>query len=409
MSETRQQAERAHRAFLRLSTSVDRTQILRDVAKALETNAAPIFDANRKDLEASRSTLSSALYKRLMFNESKLRDVVDGIRQIAATADPLGRVIEETELDEGLILRKVQVPIGVIAMIFESRPDAAPQIASLAIRTANAVLLKGGREAAQTNAALVGVIREVLQSFDVEDAVQMVSTREEVSELLAMDDLISLVIPRGSNEMVRSIQERTRIPVLGHADGICHVYIDEAADVEKAVKIAVDSKAQYPAVCNAAETLLIHRNFKGTDRVLQALRDAGVQLRIESEFGHEFLDLIMAVHTVGGVDEAIAHIDRFGSRHTETIVTENAVTAERFLNEVVSAGVFWNASTRFADGFRYGLGAEVGISTNKTHARGPVGMEGLLIYKYQLIGNGHIVATYSGDNARKFTHKKRQV
>ena len=409
MSETRQQAERAHRAFLRISTGVDRTQILGDLAAALEKNAASIFDANRKDLDASRNNLSSALYKRLMLNESKLRDVVDGILQIAAVVDPLGRVIEETELDEGLILRKVQVPIGVIAMIFESRPDAAPQIASLAIRTGNAVLLKGGREAAQTNAALVEVIRGVLKGFGVEDAVQMVATREEVAELLAMDDLISLVIPRGSNEMVRSIQERTKIPVLGHADGICHVYIDEAADVEKAVKIAVDSKAQYPAVCNAAETLLIHRNFKGTDKVLQALKDAGVELRMESEFGHEFLDLIMAVHTVSSIEEAITHIHRYGSRHTEAIVTEDPSTAQRFLNEVDSAGVFWNASTRFADGFRYGLGAEVGISTNKTHARGPVGMEGLLIYKYQLIGNGHIVATYSGDNARKFTHRKSRM
>src|SRR5262245_37158921 len=343
MSETRQQADRAHRAFMRLSTGVDRTEILRDLADALEKNAASVFDANRKDLEAARNNLSPALYKRLTFNESKLCDVVEGTRQIAAEADPLGRVIEETELDEGLILRKVQVPIGVIAMIFESRPDAAPQIASLAIRTGNAVLLKGGREAAQTNAALVDVIRGVLKTFGVEDAVQMVSTREEVSELLAMDDLISLVIPRGSNEMVRSIQERTRIPVLGHADGICHVYIDESADVDKAVKIAVDSKAQYPAVCNAAETLLIHRDFKGTDRVLQALRDAGVELRLESEFGHEFLDLIMAVHIVNNVEEAIAHIHRYGSRHTESIVTENTAAAERFLNEVDSAGVFWNA------------------------------------------------------------------
>jgi glutamate-5-semialdehyde dehydrogenase len=221
-----------------------------------------------------------------------------------------------------------------------------------------------------------------------------------------MDDLISLVIPRGSNEMVQSIQNSTRIPVLGHADGICHVYIDESADPEKAVRVAVDSKAQYPAVCNAAETLLVHKNFPARQKLLDALKTAGVDLRMESEFGHEFLDLVMAVHVVENIDAAIEHIHRYGSAHTDAIVTEDARSAQRFLNEVDSAGVYWNASTRFADGFRYGFGAEVGVSTNKTHARGPVGVEGLLIYKYHLIGNGHIVATYSGDNARSFRHRR---
>jgi glutamate-5-semialdehyde dehydrogenase len=253
----------------------------------------------------------------------------------------------------------------------------------------------------------VEIIRDVLACYDVADAVQLISTREQVSELLEMDDLISLVIPRGSNEMVRSIQERTRIPVLGHADGICHVYIDASADVDKAIKIAVDSKTQYPAVCNAAETLLIHRDFKPATDVLGALQKAGVELRMEKDFGHEFLDLVMAVKTVDSIDEAIAHIEKYGSHHTDAIVTEDAAAAQKFLDEVDSAGVFWNASTRFADGFRYGFGAEVGISTNKTHARGPVGIEGLLIYKYQLIGNGHIVASYTGEHARPFTHKRR--
>jgi glutamate-5-semialdehyde dehydrogenase len=221
-----------------------------------------------------------------------------------------------------------------------------------------------------------------------------------------MNDLISLVIPRGSNEMVQSIQNSTRIPVLGHADGICHVYIDEAADPDKAIRIAIDSKTQYPAVCNAAETLLVHRNFPARQKLLDALKSAGVELRLESDFGHEFLDLVMAVHVVDSIDHAIQHIHRYGSAHTDAIVTENAGAAERFLNEVDSAGVYWNASTRFADGFRYGFGAEVGVSTNKTHARGPVGVEGLLIYKYHLIGNGHIVATYSGENARPFLHRR---
>jgi glutamate-5-semialdehyde dehydrogenase len=408
MSETRQQAVRARHAFLKLSGSAPavRTDILRELAVALRAGASQIFAANAKDLAAAEGELSQPLYKRLIFNESKLRDVIDGIEQIGRMEDPVGRVIQETELDDGLVLKKVQTPIGVVAAIYESRPDVTPQIASLAIRTGNAVLLKGGREAAHTNAALGVFIREVLGKHGVTDAVQLVSTREEIAELLAMDDLISLVIPRGSNEMVRSIQQSTKIPVLGHADGVCHVFIDKAADVDKATRIVVDAKAQYPAVCNAAETLLVHREFAGFDKVLAALKRAGVELRMETDFGAEFLDLIMAVHIVNSLDEAIDHIHRYGSGHTDAIITEDAAVAQRFLNEVDSAGVYWNASTRFADGFRYGFGAEVGISTNKTHARGPVGIDGLLIYKYQLIGNGHVVATYVGEDARPFKHTR---
>ena len=406
MNETRQQAERARRAFLKLSTSINRTAILKEAAAALRQEAGSLFEANARDLVQAQGKIAEALYKRLVLNEPKLRDVISGIEEIWEMEDPVGRVLEETELDEGLILRKVQVPIGVLAVIYESRPDAGAQIAALAIRSGNAILLKGGREAAHTNAALGGIIRGVLEGHGVADAVQLVSTREEVTELLKMDDLISLVIPRGSNEMVRSIQKSTKIPVLGHADGICHVYIDEFADAGKAVRVAVDSKAQYPAVCNAAETLLVHSKFSGRETVLQALREAGVELR-DSGFGSEYLDLIMNVRVVNSLDEAIDHIHRYGSAHTDSIVTENQHNAQRFLSEVDSAGVFWNASTRFADGFRYGLGAEVGVSTNKTHARGPVGVEGLLIYKYHLIGDGHIVATYSGEHARPFLHRKR--
>jgi glutamate-5-semialdehyde dehydrogenase len=406
MNETRQQAERARKAFLKLSTSVDRTAILNEIAFALRSGAAGIFEANKRDLDSAKASgIAEPLYKRLVFNEAKLRDVVSGIEQIARMDDPVGRVIAETELDEGLILKKVQAPIGVLAMIYESRPDAGPQIASLAIRSGNAVLLKGGREAGNTNAAIGEIIRQVLSKHGVEDAVQLISTREEIAELLKMDDLINLVIPRGSNEMVRSIQQSTKIPVLGHADGVCHVYVDEFADTAKAARIAVDAKAQYPAVCNAAETLLVHSRFAGREQVLEALRKAGVELR-DSEFGSEYLDLIMNVKIVDSLDEAINHIHKYGSAHTDAIVTENKDNAQRFLNEVDSAGVYWNASTRFADGFRYGFGAEVGVSTNKTHARGPVGVEGLLIYKYQLIGDGHIVASYTGENARPFLHRK---
>jgi len=406
MNETRQQAERARKAFLKLAAGVDRTAILKDLATALRENAASIFEANQKDLaEAKAAGIAEPLYKRLILNEPKFRDVITGIEQIAAMEDPVGRVVQETQLDEELILKKVQTPIGVLAMIYESRPDAGPQIAALSIRTGNAVLLKGGREAKHTNLAIGEVIRAVLDKYGVRDAVQLVSTREEIAELLNMDDLINLVIPRGSNEMVRTIQRSTKIPVLGHADGICHVYIDEFADPDKAARIAVDSKAQYPAVCNAAETLLVHAKFPAREKVFEALRSAGVELR-DSGFGSEYLDLIMNVKIVNSLDEAIDHIHQYGSAHTDTIVTQNGERARRFLNEVDSAGVFWNASTRFADGFRYGFGAEVGVSTNKTHARGPVGVEGLMIYKYQLIGNGHVVATYTGESARPFLHRK---
>ena len=405
MSETRQQAERARQAYFKLANA-DRTQILKDIAQALRGGAESIFSANRKDLESAKSKIAPPVYKRLVINEPKLRDLVDGIEQLATAPDPVGHVLLETELDDGLILRKVQTPIGVIAAIFESRPEVVGQIAALAIRSGNAVLLKGGREAAQSNAAIGAIIHGVLEKHGVGGAVQLVSTREEVAELLAMNDLISLVIPRGSNEMVQSIQNSTRIPVLGHADGICHVYIDESANPEKAARIAVDSKAQYPAVCNAAETLLVHKNYPAKQQLFDALKKAGVDLRMESDFGHEFLDLVMSVHVVENMDEAIRHIHRYGSAHTDAIVTEDANAAQRFLNEVDSAGVYWNASTRFADGYRYGFGAEVGVSTNKTHARGPVGVEGLLIYKYHLIGNGHVVATYVGEEARPFRHRR---
>jgi glutamate-5-semialdehyde dehydrogenase len=391
---------------LKLSTSADRSRILKELALAIRESSASIFEANARDLDAARGAVPPPLYKRLSIDEPKLRDVIDGIEQLAAFPDPVGRVLERTELDEGLVLTKVQTPIGVIAAVFESRPEVVAQIASLAIRSGNSVLLKGGREAARTNTALGEVIRSVLARYGVEDAVQLLSTREEVAELLAMDDLVSLILPRGSNEMVRGIQRATRIPVLGHADGICHVFVDESADVEKAIRIAVDSKAQYPAVCNAAETLLIHRAFPDREAIFSALRGAGVDLRMESDFGREFMDLVMAVRIVNDLDEAVDHIHRYGSAHTDSIVTEDAANARRFLSEVDSANVYWNASTRFSDGFRYGFGAEVGISTNKTHARGPVGVEGLLIYKYQLVGDGHVVATYSGEDARPLRHRR---
>ena len=326
MSTTREQAERARRAFLKLSTTANRTAILSEIASALEKNTAAIFEANQKDLAEAKNSIAEPLYKRLIFNESKLRDVVEGIRQLARMDDPLGRVLEQKELDDGLILRKVQTPIGVIATIFESRPDAGPQIATLAIRTGNAVLLKGGREAASTNAALVDTLRGVLEKHGVADAVQLVSTREQIAEFLKMDDLIDLVIPRGSNEMVRTIQQSTKIPVLGHADGVCHVYIDEFADPEKATRITVDSKAQYPAVCNAAETLLVHSKFPAREKVLKALSAAGVELR-DSGFGSEYLDFIMnnAAEVLKAIEEYAIEcsiLKVFGSETLDFVVDE---------------------------------------------------------------------------------------
>src|SRR5262245_20041134 len=405
MSETRHQAELAYEAYFKLAKA-DRTQILKDAGRSIRERSREIFEANRKDLEAAQGNLAPPLLRRLVINEPKLRDLAEGIDQLAMMPDPVGRVVLETELDDGLTLRRVQTPIGVVAAIFESRPEVVGQIAALAIRSGNAVLLKGGREAAHTNAAIGAILQDVLARHDVTGAVQLVGTREEVAQLLEMDDVISLVIPRGSNEMVQSIQRSTRIPVLGHADGICHVYVDKTADPEKAARVVVDAKAQYPAVCNAAETLLVHKDYPARQKLYEALQKAGVELHLERDFGCEFLDLVMAVHVVENIDEAIDHIHRHGSGHTDAIVTEDPGAAERFLNEVDSAGVYWNASTRFADGFRYGFGAEVGVSTNKTHARGPVGVEGLLIYKYLLIGNGHIVATYSGKDARQFRHRR---
>jgi glutamate-5-semialdehyde dehydrogenase len=352
-----------------------------------------------------------------------------GVDDVRRLEDPVGKVTLATRLDDGLDLYRVTCPIGVIGVIFEARPDAAVQIASLCLKSANAAILKGGREAARSNAILVETIRQALAGLPraqgapgvPADAVQLLSTRAEVQRMLELDRYLDLVIPRGSNELVRSIQESTRIPVLGHADGVCAVYLDRAADADKAVRVVLDSKTHYPAACNAAETLLVHR--ERLDDLLplvgRALRDAGVELRADeearrrlpfarpaspSDFDTEFLDLVIAVKTVSSLEEAVEHINEHGSHHTDAIVTEDPAAAEYFLSCVDSAGVYRNASTRFADGFRYGLGAEVGISTNKTHGRGPVGLEGLVIYKYRLYGNGHAAADYD-PGRKRFLHR----
>jgi len=328
------------------------------------------------------------------------------------------------EMDEGLILRHVTCPIGVIGAIFESRPDAVPQISSLCLKSGNAVILKGGTEAQNTNKVIVSLLANAIGQVEgvPATAIQMIETRAEVAQMLDQDRYINLVVPRGSNAFVRYIQENTRIPVLGHSEGICHGYIDEGADIEMAVRVVLDSKLQYPAACNAMENLLVHRDVapKVLPLLVEKFKERQVELvgcektcqlapeikkADESEWDTEYNDLKLAVKMVADIGEAIAFINLHGSGHTDTILTKDPDRAEMFLNEVDSSSVMWNASTRFADGFRYGLGAEIGISTNKTHARGPVGLEGLVIYKYKLTGHGQTAGDYSGDGSREFTHK----
>lgn len=417
-------AKRAKAASTPLSdTSVElRNRALLAMAEALRVHSAEIGEANRRDLEASLD-LGDALQRRLVFDEKKLRGVVDGLEALASLPDPLGRVLTRTELAEGLHLRRVTCPIGVIGIIFEARPDALVQISSLCLKSGNAVLLKGGKEALHTNRILAEVIRNATEAVGLPgDWIQLLETREEVNGMLRLNEYIDLIVPRGSNSFVKYIMENTTIPVLGHSAGLCHLFLDASANLEKAVAIAVDAKTQAPATCNTVETLLVHKDAASRllPAVCDALRNAGVELRgdemsrslvtwmkpaTEEDWSTEYLALILSVKVVDDLAAAIAHINRFGSHHTDAIVTEDAAAAELFQRRVDSADVFWNASTRFADGYRFGLGAEVGISTSKIHARGPVGLEGLTIYKWLLSGQGDTVAPFA-DGRRAFTHRQ---
>lgn len=417
-------AKRAKAASTPLSdTSVElRNRALLAMAEALRGHSAEIGEANGRDLEASRD-LGDALQKRLVFDEKKLRGVVDGLEALASLPDPLGRVLTRTELAEGLHLRRVTCPIGVIGIIFEARPDALVQISSLCLKSGNAVLLKGGKEALHTNRILAEVIRNATEAVGLPgDWIQLLETREEVNGMLRLNEYIDLIVPRGSNSFVKYIMENTTIPVLGHSAGLCHLFLDASANLEKVVAIAVDAKTQAPATCNTVETLLVHKDAASRllPAVCDALRNAGVELRgdemsrsivtwmkpaTEEDWSTEYLALILSVKVVDDLAAAIAHINRFGSHHTDAIVTEDAAAAELFQRRVDSADVFWNASTRFADGYRFGLGAEVGISTSKIHARGPVGLEGLTIYKWLLSGQGDTVAPFA-DGRRAFTHRQ---
>ena len=402
-----------------------RNAALLGIAELLTLRTDDISEANQKDLEeAARTGLAAPLLKRLKYDGSKVLESVQQMRSLAELEDPLGKLLSRTEVDAGLILDKVSCPIGVIAVVFESRPDALVQISSLCLKSGNACLLKGGSEAKRTNQILAETIQEAIITVDrrFEHAVQLLASREEFRSLLEMDDLVDLVIPRGSNELVVSIKASTKIPVLGHAAGICHTYVHEDADLEMAVKVCFDAKCQYPAVCNAMETLLVHRKVakEFLPRMAGSYRQAGVELRGDSatqaiikvdtaqdeDWSTEYNDLILSIKLVDSLEEAIDHINRYGSHHTDAIITSSDASASRFMDRVDSASVMRNCSTRFADGYRYGLGAEVGISTNKTHARGPVGLEGLTIYKYRLSGQGQVVADYVGPNAKPFIHRK---
>ena len=394
-----------------LSTEIKNKALLK-IADGIEAAKDKIFEANKVDLELAQKLvdegkLSKSTFNRLVFSEAKMRDMVAGIRDVAKLEDPINKKLLVRELDSDLTLYKVSCPIGVLGIIFEARPDVIAQISSLAIKSANAVILKGGKESINTNKKILSVINAALSEVEEfpKNVVQQIFTHDEVNEMLKCDKYINLIIPRGSNKLVRFIKDNTRIPVLGHADGICHIFVDESADLDMAIRVVTDAKTQYPSACNAVETLLIHEKFAHKDELLAALQLSEIQLVAEPEsWAHEYGDKILAFKTVNGVDEAIGHINTYGSGHTDSIITKNVENAEKFMNKVDSAGVYFNASTRFADGFRYGFGAEVGISTNKTHARGPVGLEGLTIYKYKLIGNGNIVGDYvSGE--KEFHHK----
>ncbi|GGL58824.1 glutamate-5-semialdehyde dehydrogenase [Halocalculus aciditolerans] len=426
-SETRRQVDAAARAALDLA-NVDeaaRNDALRSIAAALREHTDEILDANREDVAAAEERLEqgeypAALVDRLRLDAGKVEDIAEMVESVAEQDDPLGDTLDARELDDGLDLYKVSVPIGVVATVFESRPDALVQIAALAAKSGNAVILKGGSEASESNRVLYDLIREATSDLPGGWA-QLVEAREDVDRLLDMDDAVDLVMPRGSSEFVSYIQDNTQIPVLGHTEGVCHVFVDDAADLDVAEDVAFDAKVQYPAVCNAVETLLVHDAVADDflPGMVERYEDAGVTLRgcertrdivdvdevRDDDWDTEYGDLELSIRIVDDVYAAVDHANTHGSKHTESILTEDDDHAAVFMQGIDAASVFHNASTRFADGYRYGLGAEVGISTGKIHARGPVGLDGLTTYKYYLEGDGHLVATYSGEDATPFTHR----
>lgn len=432
MSETlesiAQNAKLASYSLASLDT-LTKNNALEAVADKLEQNKHLILQENAKDLEAAKTLLESgeinqSTYNRLKLDGNKMRDMIQGIRDVKRLDDPVNKKLWAMGMDTGLDLYRVSCPIGVIGVIFEARPDVIPQISALAIKSANAVILKGGKEAYNTNVILTKLINEALaqtESFP-KDTINLIFSREDVAKMLTMDKYIDLIIPRGGNALVQYIKSNTKIPVMGHADGICHIYIDEFADVKKATDICIDAKTQYPSACNAVETVLIHESLieNYLPQLVIEYEKAGVtvkacekckefvphvQLATKEDWATEYGDKIISIKAVKDIFDAIAHINVYGSGHTDCIISEDKQSIEVFMNLVDSAGVFANASTRFADGFRYGLGAEVGISTAKTHARGPVGLEGLVIYKYKMYGSGQTVTPYA-DGKKTFIHQR---
>ena len=423
-------ANRAKEAFYILSSTTTeyRNDLIRSVMKALDHDKPHILSANQTDIETCRplvesGELSNSLFARLDLSGGKLDTLLSGLEALSKLPDPIGQVTYSQQMTEGLALYRLTCSIGVVAVIFESRPEAAVQIASLCLKSGNAVILKGGREASNSNRALVDAMRSALPE-EVRDAVQLVESREAVADLLKFEKLIDLIIPRGSAELVRHIKSSTTIPVLGHADGICTTYVQKSADFDKALGILIDGKTQYPAVCNATEVLLVDSeiaesflalaipallekkvSIRADSRAFESIRSTmdhpSISLATRQDFDTEWCDLTLTIGVVDGLEQAIAHINKHGSHHTDSIATEDKSAAVEFMRKVDSAGVYWNASTRFADGFRYGFGAEVGVSTGKIHARGPMGLEGLTSCKYRLYGDGHTVGQHGKSLARE--------
>lgn len=410
-TEIAKMAKAASKKVAILSSDIKNNALL-NIANNIENNKEIIFAANREDLANAEilvkdGKITQSTFNRLKLDENKMRDMIQGVRDISRLEDPIGKVLLKRELDDGLVLTKTSCPIGVLGIIFEARPDVITQVSALAIKSSNAVILKGGKESVNTNKTIMSVIHEALKNTDgfPDNVLTQIFSREDVAEMLKQDKYIDLIIPRGGNSLVKFIKENTKIPVLGHADGICHIYVDESADIKKAKNIIIDAKTQYPSACNAVETILVHKNFKYKEELKDALIDAGIEIVFTPESWHkEYGEKKLSYKEVSSLENAIEHINEYSSGHTESIITESAENAKMFMNSVDSSGVYHNVSTRFADGFRYGFGAEVGISTNKTHARGPVGLEGLTIYKYTIEGNGHIVKDYA-DGVKSFHHR----
>lgn len=434
MKDVNDGVKKAKTAAIQLAAldTATKDKALAAMAKALDSNRKVIIEANSVDLKNAEKLheegkLSKALVDRLKVKDEKINGMIDGINDVIGLKDPVGETMSALELDDGLMLYQIRCPIGVLGVIFESRPDVVPQIMSLCLKSGNAVVFKGGREAAESNRALFEILSKAAYSAGVPEGVfVLLETREDVNAILGMDQYIDLLIPRGSNEFVKYIQSNTKISVLGHSAGICHVYVDEYADIDKALKVTLDSKIQYPAVCNAVETLLVNAmvaeeflpemdklfsengvEIRADERAISAMEHA-VEAD-EKDWDTEYNDLVISVKVVDNVTEAINFINKHGSHHTDAIITENKNNMLLFSKMVDSADVFINASTRFSDGYRYGKGAEVGISTNKIHSRGPVGMEGLMIYKYIIVGNGQMVKDYAGSSAKKFKHISKDV